>query len=96
MGLVVDAIEAKGDIRAARQAYRRGSRGAALRFAGALATFDLAPRTRARSARVGFVALGLVGALLVAIALVLAGHLLAGMVLTAVCVVAAVILRLFF
>ena len=96
MALVVDALETKGDIRAARQAYRRGSRGAALRFAGALATFELAPRTRARSAKVGFVALGLVGALLVAIGLVLAGHLLAGMALTAICVVAAVILRLFF
>jgi hypothetical protein len=93
MALLVDAHERRGDIRAARAAYRRGSRGAAMRFAGALATFDLAPRTRARTARVGFLALGLVAFILTILPLLATNHVLAALAVIVVGALGAVVVR---
>ncbi len=95
MGLRCDAIERKGDIRAARQIYRRAARGAAFAFNATIRTYDLAPLTLRRTELVGFGALGLLVCLFGAMALVLSGQVLAAAAVFGACVVGMVILRLF-
>ena len=95
MALVVDAIERTGDIRAARKAYRRGSKGAGLEFGSAIRTYGLAPKTQKRTERVGFFALGLIGMLVLAMGLSLHGNLLAAFPLLVLGIVGVIVLKQF-
>lgn len=95
MALRCDALERKGDLRAARQVYRRAARGAALAFNATIRTHALAPRTLRRTEHVGFVALGLIVVVLAAGALALNGQPLAALGLFACCLVGVGVLRLF-
>jgi len=81
MALRVDALEQLGDLREARRVYRRGSRGNAFAFGAAMGAFELAPRTRKRTATVGILALGIVVLAFLAFGLALHGNPLAAIVL---------------
>lgn len=94
MALRCDALERTGELRAARQTYRRGARGAAFAFNATVKTYDLAPRTLRRTELVGFVALGMIGLLLAAMVLVLNGQVLTGAGIVVACCLGMVALRL--
>jgi len=94
MALCADAYERLGDMREARRVYRRGSRGQALAFSSAIATFELAPRTRKRMVLVGVLAIGILVIAFLAFGLALHGSLLAAVALIAFALAGAVFVKL--